>query len=135
MAFSLGTPAIRIQVAPPIPEELDGESWVEIVLEADYLAKDVALNLEGEAHGFFEENFFNLLPGRPRTIRIFTELTPQEVESALRIRTLAEIPQEGIPAAPSTTDSASVVLGALVDPVLEVGEVDVVQGSTPDGHP
>ena len=79
-------PAIRIQAeASP--------SGVRLTLESDLLAKDVALTLEG-VH--FPENFFDLLPGRPFTMAVDTELPPAAVEEGLRIRTLAEIPREGV---------------------------------------
>ena len=68
------------------------EGGVLLTLEADVLAKDVYLTLEAAR---FSDNFFDLLPGRPRTVRLDTDLTADEAETALRIRTLAEIPREG----------------------------------------
>ena len=62
-------------------------------LESDILAKDVYLMLEST---HFSDNFFDLLPGRPRVVRLETDLSADEAEAALRIRTLAEIPREGL---------------------------------------
>ena len=45
----------------------------------------------------FSDNFFDLLPGRPRTVSLVTALPLAEVQSGLRIRTLAEVPREGFP--------------------------------------
>ena len=50
---------------------------------------------EGEAR--FSHNFFDLLPGKPRTIGIDTDRSLEDVRSALRIRTLADTPREGVP--------------------------------------
>lgn len=118
--LAVGAPAIRIQVQTPSPEELAGERWLRVILESDYLAKDVFLRLDPEPplQPHFEDNYLDLLPGRPRSVRLFTDLTAQEAEEALRLKTLAEIPQEGIPA--QVSDTNSVVLGALVDPVPQV---------------
>jgi beta-mannosidase len=84
--LAMEAPAIRIQVSPT-------SEGVAITLESDLLAKDVYLSREG-VH--FPENFFDLLPGRPVTLQLATELSPDEVEEGLRIRTLAEVPREGV---------------------------------------
>jgi len=83
--LGLGVPTIRFEVAPV-------EGGVRLTLEADVLAKDVYLTLEAAR---FSDNYFDLLPGRPRTVLLATDLTADEAETALRIRTLAEIPREG----------------------------------------
>jgi beta-mannosidase len=98
--LELRTPAIRLNFAPA-PE------GVLLTLESDVLAKDVYLDVgrgaqDGTRTRFPEgfhpvENFFDLLPGRPRTVLLRTTLTPEELEESLRIRTLAEIPREGLP--------------------------------------
>jgi hypothetical protein len=101
---------------------------VTLVLETDILARDVFLSLsredgrdetaglgresgslEGGAASdaakvpfyHFEENFFHLLPGEKRSVRLFSHLAPEEVKRRLRVRTLAEIPQEGTPPDPT----------------------------------
>lgn len=84
--LELGTPAIRMALAP-------SEGGVLLTLESDVLAKDVYVSAEG-LHA--AENFFDLLPGRPRTVFLRTELVPEEVGASLKIRTLAEVPREGM---------------------------------------
>ena len=86
--LALEAPAIRFRV-----EEEEGDSPPILVLEAEKLAKDVYLRLEGAT---FSDNFFDLLPGRSRTVEVRTELTAQEIEAALRIKTLADVPREGM---------------------------------------
>ena len=84
--LGLRVPAIRFEVTPE-------EGGVVLHLESDVLAKDVYLRLDGAR---FSGNFFDLLPGRSRSVRIETDLSAEEVEAALKIRTLAEIPREGV---------------------------------------
>ncbi len=85
--LELRAPAIRLEVAA-------AAGAVDLTLTSDILAKDVALTLDAGSR--FHANFFDLLPGRPRTIHLETSLTPEEVRTRLRIRTLAEVPREGI---------------------------------------
>jgi beta-mannosidase len=121
--LALGTPTIRISGAGPHTGPGERGPWVTLTLETDLLARDVFLSLgpgeEGEALSspgshHFEENFFHLLPGHPRVVRLFTELPPQEVESRIRIRTLAEIPQEGVPA--DSSEAAQEAASSRMDP-------------------
>jgi beta-mannosidase len=84
--LELGVPAIALQV------QEDNES-ITLTLTTDVLAKDVYLTLEGAR---FSHNFFDLLPGKPLTIRVGTELPARGVETRLRIKTLAEVPREGL---------------------------------------
>jgi beta-mannosidase len=84
--LGLRVPTIRIEVTPE-------EGGVILTLETDVLAKDVYLSLDDTR---FSDNFFDLLPGRPRTVRLETDFTADEAEAGLRIRTLAEIPREGL---------------------------------------
>ncbi len=84
--LELGVPTIRFEITT-------GEEGTILTLEADVLAKNVYLTLEGT---HFSDNFFDLLPHRPRTVRLETDLTPDQAEARLEIRTLAEIPQEGV---------------------------------------
>ncbi len=86
-AQELKAPAIRVEAGAV-------GGGVEITLSSQVLARDVALSLEGEGH--FLENFFDLLPGRPRTLFLETSLTPDAVRKGLRIRTLADVPREGL---------------------------------------
>jgi beta-mannosidase len=115
-ALALETPVIEVGWEPR------GGGFA-LTLTSDLLAKDVYLRVEtqegpeespegseegsqGDKHTggaarrvFLSDNFFDLLPGRPRTIQVTTELPMEGVRRGLRIRTLAEVPREGIPAA------------------------------------
>jgi beta-mannosidase len=84
--LELKVPAIRIKVTP------DEGSFL-VTLEADVLAKNVYLSL---ARASLSDNFFDLLPGRPFTVRLVTDLNLDQVEGSLKIRTLAEVPREGL---------------------------------------
>jgi beta-mannosidase len=84
--LDLGASAIRLEVT-------SDEEGLLLSLESDVLAKDVYLSLDGAR---FEDNFFDLLPGRSHVVRLESELTPEEAEAGLLVRTLAEIPMEGV---------------------------------------
>jgi len=84
--LDLGAPTIRFEMTREGSEVL-------LTLEADVLAKDVYLSLDGT---HFSDNFFDLLPGRSQTVRLETDLSVDRAEADLIIRTLAEIPREGI---------------------------------------
>jgi beta-mannosidase len=101
--LALGTPTIRIAVDGPEEGQAPRGPWVTLTLEADVLARDVSLSLGSVTPHHFEDNFFHLLPGRPREVRLYTALSPEEVESGLRVRTLAEVPRDGVPADSSLT--------------------------------
>ncbi len=82
-------------LAPTIRFDLQPQSGgFLITLESDVLAKDVYLVL---ADGRFSHNFFELLPREPRQVFVRTDVPEEEVRAGLTIRTLAEIPKEGIP--------------------------------------
>lgn len=40
---------------------------------------------------FFEDNYFDLLPGRPRTVRLSTPMTAAQVREQLRLVSLSDI--------------------------------------------
>jgi len=90
--------------APAVLLELTGEEGgLTLRLESDVLAKNVYLTLPG-AH--FSDNFFDLLPGRSRRVRIQTDASLEEARAGLRLRTLAEIPQEGMEVEPADSTEA-----------------------------
>jgi beta-mannosidase len=104
-----GDLALEVPVIEMRWEPMDG--GFELTMLSPVLAKDVYLRLDSEGQGTAEEagglrtgeadlsdNFFDLLPGRPRTLQVFTALALESLERRLRVRTLAEIPREGIPA-------------------------------------
>ena len=105
-ALALEVPAIQMEWG-----EEDGE--ITLTLISNVLAKDVYLSLRGRVEGegpgggiraptraFFSDNFFDLLPGRPRRLSISTDLSMNEFQDRLLIRTLAEVPREGMAADP-----------------------------------
>ena len=89
----LETPVIHLEWS-----ELD--EALLLTLTSPVLAKDVYLRVDpaSSAGGVeFSHNFFDLLPGRPRTVRIDTDRSAEGVRSGLRLRTLADTPREGVP--------------------------------------
>jgi beta-mannosidase len=62
-----------------------------VTLHCRSLAKNVYLSVEG-ASGFFTDNFFDLPPGRPRTIDFITGETAADFQQRLRIISVALSP-------------------------------------------
>jgi beta-mannosidase len=58
--FQLTKPTIVSKI------EKMSDKWI-ITLKTNTLAKDVYLNFEGD-EGFFEDNYFDLLPGKTKTV-------------------------------------------------------------------
>ena len=85
-SLALEVPTIRIESDP-------ATGGVRLTLESDVLAKGVYLQAEGAR---FSRNFFDLLPGRPVTVTVTTDTPPESFEGGLFVRTLAEVPQEGL---------------------------------------
>jgi beta-mannosidase len=99
--LDLEAPAIEMEW-----EEAEGDAL--LTLTSDVLAKDVYLTFQGseEEQGpgspqgpalSFSNNFFDLLPGRPKVVRIRGGPGFRELRQGLRIQTLAEVPREGVP--------------------------------------
>ncbi|HWV65968.1 glycoside hydrolase family 2 protein, partial [Chitinophaga sp.] len=62
---------------------------VYIRLKTDKLARNVYLSLDNAAAtDHFEENYFDLLPGETRTIRLQTGQLPEIIHQALKVTTL-----------------------------------------------
>jgi beta-mannosidase len=83
----------------------EGEGGPVLTLTSDVLAKNVYLVLAGPEEDpeggrpevIFTENFFDLLPGQARRVQIRGEMDMEELQRRLRIKTLAEVPREGLP--------------------------------------
>jgi beta-mannosidase len=65
------------------------DAGFSIALSTNTLAKNVYLTC-GDSKGFFEENFFDLIPGIPRTIILRTQLPQEECERSLKILSLVD---------------------------------------------
>ena len=65
------------------------EGGVNVALTTDHFARAVYLAID-DIDNFFEDNYFDLLPGEERTIRVATSLTAEEFAKQLRIIHLAE---------------------------------------------
>ncbi len=62
---------------------------VYIRLKTDKLARNVYLSLDNAtATDHFEDNYFDLLPGETRTIRLRTGQLPELIHQALKVTTL-----------------------------------------------
>ena len=72
---------------PDIQPEIIKETaqWI-IRLQSDQLAKDVYLNFEGD-EGFFEDNYFDLLPGETKTViyKLKNQKTPDKKLSIMSL--------------------------------------------------
>jgi beta-mannosidase len=60
-----------------------------ILLSTDRLAKHVYLSLE-DGDAFFSDNFFDLLPGHDKWVRVESAVDPADLSERLRIRTLTD---------------------------------------------
>jgi beta-mannosidase len=88
----------------------EDEGGARLTLTSDVLAKDVYLTVQrSEEEGdpgsssqgpplSFSDNFFDLLPNQPTVVRIRGSVGFDDLQRGLRIRTLAEVPREGVPA-------------------------------------
>ena len=81
--LNLSHPAIKTEIVPTA----DG---FKIALSTDRLAKSVYLS--GFTEGFFSDNYFNLLPGKPVEVefRIAQKMTVDEFRRNLKIRSLID---------------------------------------------
>lgn len=61
----------------------------EVTLRSDCFVRGLCLSVEGELL-HFSDNFFDLLPGEPRTVSVRTTLPRDEFESRLGMRSLAD---------------------------------------------
>jgi beta-mannosidase len=78
----LPTPEIALEI-----ESRDG--GYRIALESDVLAKNVYLSLEN-GDGHFSDNYFDLLPGRGKTVELRVDDENLDVQARLRVKTLAD---------------------------------------------
>jgi beta-mannosidase len=81
--LSLSRPAIKTAIAP-LP------NGFKIVLSTDKLAKSVYLS--GFTEGFFADNYFNLIPGKPIEIEFRTtaKMSVDEFRQKLKVRSLID---------------------------------------------
>ncbi|TWF45469.1 beta-mannosidase [Chitinophaga polysaccharea] len=83
--MKLEVPHLEVVTSKPAKEN----GVVYIRLKSDKLARNVYLSLDNApAATHFEENYFDLLPGETRTIRLQTTQLPEIVQQALKITTL-----------------------------------------------
>jgi beta-mannosidase len=68
----------------------DIQGGVEITLTADRFARGVFMSIPGHDY-FFEDNYIDLLPGRPKTIHVDTPMTSAQVRNQLKIVSLSDI--------------------------------------------
>jgi Beta-galactosidase/beta-glucuronidase len=59
----------------------------EVTLSSKYFVRGVFLSIDG-IDNFFEDNYFDLLPGIPRTIKVETSLSLEKFKNQLKIRSL-----------------------------------------------
>lgn len=61
----------------------------EFTFTSDKLARNVYLQI-GDEQGFFSDNYFDLLPGESKTVRLDAELSGASLDEVFRIRTLVD---------------------------------------------
>ncbi|MFY0252418.1 glycosyl hydrolase 2 galactose-binding domain-containing protein [Chitinophaga sp. 30R24] len=83
--MNLEVPHLEAVTSKPASEK----GAVYIRLSTDKLARNVYLSLDKEIAGeHFEENYFDLLPGETKTIRLQTTRLPETIQQVLNITTL-----------------------------------------------
>jgi beta-mannosidase len=60
----------------------------QIIVESDKLAKNILLSTDAE--GFFDDNYFDLLPGERKIVLFKTAGTLDDPKSAFRVKSLAD---------------------------------------------
>ena len=67
------------------------DSTYQLTLQSKTLARDINLTL-AESDGFFEDNYFDLLPGQPKTVtfRSTGSASAQQLKQQLRLQSLAD---------------------------------------------
>jgi beta-mannosidase len=65
------------------------EGGYEVTVGADKFARGVFLSIEGTDH-FFSDNYFDLLPGRPRTVTVSTSVDEAQFMEQLEIVSLVD---------------------------------------------
>ncbi|HVI49492.1 MAG TPA: glycoside hydrolase family 2 protein [Chitinophaga sp.] len=85
--MNLEMPQIRFTFGKQ--QQKEGE--VLVTITSDRLARNVYLQLEGAAAAERpEENYFDLLPGETKTVRLLTGRNPEEIRAALKITSLVD---------------------------------------------
>ena len=61
----------------------------EITLTSDNFARGVFMSIDG-IRNFFEDNYFDILPGESRMVKVNTALTEKEFKEQLKIVSLGD---------------------------------------------
>ncbi len=83
-SLALPDPGVRIVSAEP---DGDGDAW-NVTVTAARFAFGVRLTVDGEGAGF-SDDYFDLLPGERRTVRVSPDRPTPDLQARLRVRTLA----------------------------------------------
>ncbi len=76
---------------PSIKKKIsDHGDYYEIELTTNKLAKNVYLWMD-HSDGFFNDNYFDLLPGKTKKIKFYDKISPEDLMDNLKIITLADI--------------------------------------------
>jgi hypothetical protein len=60
-----------------------------ISLNSDFLTKNIYLRIADE-EGFFNDNYFDMLPGETKTVALFTDIPEAKLKDVLTLRTLVD---------------------------------------------
>lgn len=77
---SLPKPEVKFEITP-----VDG--GFEIALSTDKLAKNLFMTI-GDEDGFFSDNYFDLIPGRPLKVKLETKISKEKLNEVFAIQTL-----------------------------------------------
>lgn len=69
---------------------LPAEGGYDLTVGSDVFARGVFLSIEG-IDNFFSDNYFNIMPGKTRTIHVATTLPEEEFRSQLRIISMGDV--------------------------------------------
>jgi beta-mannosidase len=84
-------PLEKPAIAVTFGKQAAQDGSVLMTVRSDKFARNVYLQLNNAAPGEqFEDNYFDLLPGETRTVRIYTRRNPVEIKAALTITSLVD---------------------------------------------
>jgi beta-mannosidase len=89
LTYLVPTRQIKLPAAKVNAEVTKDGDGVVIKLTTDNLARSVRL-VSGDNEAVFEDNYFDVLPGETRTIRVKTRMQPEEFQKSLQITSLTD---------------------------------------------
>jgi beta-mannosidase len=90
LVFFEVTHDLELPVAPKIDATINkaGEGY-DVTLQSTQLARGVYLSF-GDLNSDISDNYFDLLPGEPITLRVKSDATPEQIRQAMKVVSLTE---------------------------------------------